>query len=160
MAAKQVSARRCACGGGLADEVHAAGVAVEAVADHGDVDVDDVAGLQALIVRDAVADDVIDRGADGLGEAAVVEVGRHRALHVHDVVVAEPVELLGGHARDDVLADHVEHLGRQAPGDAHFFLLFRGLDRDVHRVRNGAGAAAARGAAARVRHCSDEVFMV
>ena len=35
--------------GGVADEVHAAGVAVKAVADHGDVDIDDVAALQALI---------------------------------------------------------------------------------------------------------------
>ena len=64
--------------GGLADEVHAAGVAVEAVADHRDVDIDDVAGLQAPLVRDAVADHVVDRGADGLREAPVVEIGRDR----------------------------------------------------------------------------------
>ena len=32
--------------GGLADEVHAAGVAVEALADHRHVDVDDVTGFQ------------------------------------------------------------------------------------------------------------------
>src|SRR6202034_2600258 len=31
------------------DEVHPAGVAVKAVADHGDVDVDDIAALQALV---------------------------------------------------------------------------------------------------------------
>ena len=68
MASKQISASRCACTGGLADEVHAAGVAVEAVLDDRDVDVDDVAGLQALVVRDAVADHVVDRGADGLRE--------------------------------------------------------------------------------------------
>ncbi len=36
---------RCACDRGLADAEHAAGVAVEAVLDDGDVDVDDVAGL-------------------------------------------------------------------------------------------------------------------
>ena len=54
--------------GRLADEVHAAGVAVEAVVDHGDVDVHDVAGLEHLVVRDAVADHVVHGGADGLRE--------------------------------------------------------------------------------------------
>ena len=54
--------------------------------------------------------------------------------------IAEPVQLLGGHAGLDVLPDHVENLGRQAPGHAHFFLLGRGLNGDVathegvHRV--------------------------
>ena len=47
-----------------ADVEHAARVAVEAVLDHGDVDVDDVAGLQLLVAGDAVADDVVDRRAD------------------------------------------------------------------------------------------------
>ena len=54
--------------------------------------------------------------------------------------IAEPVQLFGGDAGLDVLADHVEHVGRQASGDAHFFLLGRGLNGDVaahegvHRV--------------------------
>src|SRR5690606_8298170 len=48
----------------LADVVHAPGVAVPAVLDHGDVDVQDVAVLQHLaLAGDAVADDVVDRGA-------------------------------------------------------------------------------------------------
>ena len=54
---------------GRAHVVHAAGVAVPAVLDHGDVDVDDVAVLQDLgLAGDAVADDVVDRGADGVRE--------------------------------------------------------------------------------------------
>ena len=40
----------------LADVEHAAGVAVKAVLDHGDVDVDDVAGLEPLVAGNAVAD--------------------------------------------------------------------------------------------------------
>jgi hypothetical protein len=117
---------------GLADEVHPAGVAVVAVPDHGDVDVDDVPGLQALVVRDAVADDVVHRGADGLREAPVVQVGGHRLLHPDDVVVAEPVEFLGRDPGHHVLADHVQDVGRQAPGFAHFLLFFRGFDRYEH----------------------------
>src|SRR5690606_38583981 len=79
-----------------AGEVHAAGIAVPAVLDDGDVDVDDVAVLQDLgLVRDAVADDVVDRDAGRLGVAPVADVGRGGLLHVHDVLVADPVELLG-----------------------------------------------------------------
>src|ERR1700731_621525 len=124
----------------LAHQVHAAGVAVKSVADHGDVDIDDVAGLQALVIRDAVADHVVHRGADGLGKTAVVEVRRHRALYVHDMVVADAVELLGRHPRHHVLRDHVEHLRGQAPGDAHLFRFLGGLDGDVHGMRNGVAA--------------------
>ena len=43
----------------------------------------------------------------------------------------EAVELLGGDPGLDVLADHVENFGRQAPGNAHFFLFVRGLNRNV-----------------------------
>ena len=74
------------------------------------------------------------------GKPAVVDVRRDRLLDVHDVVETDAVQLLGGHAGLDVLPDHVQHLGREAAGDAHFFLLFRGLDGDmathegVHRV--------------------------
>src|SRR2546429_6050443 len=124
----------------LAHQVHAAGVAVESVADHGDVDVDDVPGLQALVIRDAVADHVVHRGTDGLGKAAVVEVRRHRALHVDDIVVAEAVELLGRHPRHHVLRDHVEHLGGEAPGGAHLRLFLGGLDGDLHGLRDGVAA--------------------
>jgi hypothetical protein len=51
---------------GLADVEHAAGVAVPAVLDDGDVDVDDVAIAQHLVARHAVANLVVHRGADRL----------------------------------------------------------------------------------------------
>ena len=63
----------------IADEVHAAGVAVPAVDDRGHVDVDDVAVLKRLLARNAVADDVIDRDAAALGVAAVAERRGHAA---------------------------------------------------------------------------------
>ena len=43
-----------------ADVKHAASVAVKTVLDHGDVDVDDVAWLELLVSRDAVAHHMVD----------------------------------------------------------------------------------------------------
>ncbi len=77
---------------GLADVVHAAGVAVIAILDDGDVDIEDVAGLEHPVVRNAVANHVVRRGADGLGEAPVADVGRYRLLGLDDEVVADPVQ--------------------------------------------------------------------
>ena len=54
-----------------ADREHAAGIAMPAVEDQRHVDIDDVAFLQRLLARDAVADDVVDRGAGGLAVAAI-----------------------------------------------------------------------------------------
>src|SRR5690606_1991378 len=113
--------------------VHAAGVAVPAVLDHGDVDIDDVTVLEDLArAGDAVADDVVDRDAGGLGVAAVADIGRDRALHVDDVVVADAVQLLGVHARLHVRGDHLQHLGGQAAGDAHLLDFFGGLEVQCH----------------------------
>src|SRR5205814_4167562 len=76
----------------LARDKHAAGVAVPAVEDRGDVDIDDVARLQALVGGNAVTDHVVDRGADRLRVTAIAE-RRGDRLVVEDVVVAELVEL-------------------------------------------------------------------
>ena len=110
---------------------------MEAILDHSDVDVDDVALLELLVARDAVAHLMVDRGADGTGEAFVVERGRHRLLHVDDVVVAEPVERVGGHARLHVRRDHLQYLGREPAGHAHFLYFFRAFQGDGHVGRFG-----------------------
>ncbi len=89
-------------------------------------------GLQLPVIGDPVADHVIDRGADGLGETPVIKVRRDGALDVDDVLVAPPVQLLGGDAGHHMGADHVEHFGGQAAGFAHFLLVFGGLDGYVH----------------------------
>jgi len=59
----------------LADDEHAAGVAVPAVLDDGDVDVDDVALFERLVIGDAVANLVVDRGANRLGVGRVAATG-------------------------------------------------------------------------------------
>ena len=93
--------------------------------------------FSGLVVRDAVADLVVDRGADRLrvGRVAgrrVVQRRRNRALHVDDVVVRQLVELVGGDAGLDVRREHVQHLGGQPAGHAHAFDVGGGLDGDRH----------------------------
>ena len=79
----------------VADQVHAAGVAVPAVEDRRDVDVDDVAVLERLVARDSVADDMVDRDAAALGVAAIAErrgnARRRRSIMLVDDVVELPV---------------------------------------------------------------------
>jgi hypothetical protein len=91
--------------------VHAADV-------RGDVDVDDVAVVQLGRVGDAVADDLVDRGAQRLGEAFVAE-GRRVGAVVDEELVPDPVQLVGRHARRDVRRDLGHRLCRDAAGDAH-----------------------------------------
>ena len=121
----------------LADHEHAAGVAVEAILDDRDIDVEDVAVLELAVTGDAVADLVVDRRTDRLGvgrmaRRGVIERRGDRALHVGHVGVAETVQLLGGGARHHEGGDVVQKLGRQSAGNTHFLDFFRGLDSDGH----------------------------
>ena len=66
--------------GYLTDAEHTGGVGEVAVVDGGYIDIDDVAAAQHhLFRRDAVADLVVDRGADALREAFIVERSRDAA---------------------------------------------------------------------------------
>ena len=117
----------------LTHVVHFAGVAVPAVLDDGDVDIEDVAFLEhLLLVGDPVADHVIHRCAYRLREAPVTQAGGDRVLLVDDVVVADAVQFLGGDPGLDVLADHLQDFGGQAARFAHFRDVFRGFYGDVH----------------------------
>lgn len=62
--------------GGGADVVGFVEVTVVTAVIEGDVKVDDVAVEEDAGVGDAVADDFVGRGADGLGEVHVVQWGR------------------------------------------------------------------------------------
>src|SRR3546814_18309844 len=70
-----------------------------------DLDVDDIPFLQHFRAGNAVADDVIDRGADRLRErrtsaaAAVVQRCRDAVQRADDVLVADAVKLVGGNAK-------------------------------------------------------------
>ena len=73
------------------------------------VDVEDVALAQRLVVRDAVADDMVDRGADRLGVAAI-DQGRRIGAVIHGELERQPVEELGRDAGAHVFDEEVERL--------------------------------------------------
>src|SRR5690606_30661353 len=87
----------------------------------------------------AVADDLVDRGADRLGEALVVERGRVRAV-VDDELVAQAIELAGGDSGSDVRADEVEHRSGEATARAHLLEFGGGLELDGHVFVRAANA--------------------
>src|SRR5450830_41005 len=115
-----------------ADVEHAAGITVVAVFDDRDVDVQGVAVFQRLVARNPVADHVVDRGADRLGEALVVQRGRDSLLHVDYIVVADAVQCFGGDAGLDVFGNHFQHVGRQFAGNAHASDVFGGFQGNSH----------------------------
>src|SRR5258708_26260003 len=63
--------------GDRAHRIHPAGIAVPALDNEGDVDVDDIAFLQRAVARHAVADHVVDRGA---GRIAVTAIHQGRGI--------------------------------------------------------------------------------
>jgi len=116
----------------VADTEHLAGIAVVAVLDDGDVNVDNVATLELLVAGYAMANLMIDRGADRLGEATVIQRCGYGVLFIDDVIVANLIEFLGGYTDVDVRVYHVQYLSRQTAGDTHFFDVFSSFDGDVH----------------------------
>ena len=99
------------------------------------VDVNDIAIFQQFaVVRDTVANHFVDRNADGLRIAVIAEAGGNGLLLVNDIVVTDAVQFTGADARFNPGFDHFQHFSGQAAGNAHFFNVFRCLDRDSHGV--------------------------
>ena len=124
----------------LADQVHPAGVAVPAVEDRGDVDVDDVAVLERAVARNAVADDMVDRGAAALRIAAIAE-RRGDGAGVERHPVDDVVQLLGGDAGDDMGDERVEDVGGEPAGGAHAGKAFGPVQLDRAVAADDAGFA-------------------
>jgi hypothetical protein len=104
---------------GATDRNRGRGVAMEAVEHQRRVDADDVTLAQhALAAGDAVADHLVDGGADALGEATVVERGAGHAVASREVDL-EVVDVLGGHAGLELEEDPLEALGGEASDGAH-----------------------------------------
>jgi len=115
---------------------HAAVVAEPAIVDDGDIDVHDVAFFQRLVVRNAVADDAVDRGAQRLGKGLaagphVAEGGGGGAL-LHHVVGSQAVDFVGRDARFDEGCQVVQDFGTQPSGHAHGGNAFGVVIGDAH----------------------------
>ena len=74
-----------------------------------------------------MADHMIYRGADGFGKAMIVQWCRNGLLLIHNIIVTDLIEFVGGDAGLDVRLDHFQHFRGQAAGHAHFFYFFRGF---------------------------------
>ena len=102
----------------VADQEHPAGIAMPAVENWGNIDIDDVAVLEDLVARDAVAHDMVDRSAATLGVAAVAEgCGDSAGLERH--ALDDRVDLAGGDAGNDLRHQRVEDFGGEAARAAH-----------------------------------------
>ena len=113
----------------IADEEHAAGVAVPAIKLRRHVDIDDVAVLQLLVRWDAVANDMIDRNTAAMRIAAVAQSRRNPATakcHLADDIV----EFFGAHSRHNMRHQRVECLGSEPSGLAHAFEALRPVQFD------------------------------
>lgn len=90
-----------------------------AVQDGGDVDVDNVTFAQnAFFAWNAMADDFVDRGANGSREAMVVEGGRDPAV-IDRVLMDEVVDVHGADARTHKLTCEFEGAGGQDTRGTH-----------------------------------------
>ena len=124
-------------GRNLANGKHPARVAIPAILNHRDVQIDDIALFELLVAGNAMADLVIDRGADrfGVGRVArwlVVEGCRDRPLYVDHVVVTEAVELTGRDAGFDERRNVINDFGCQSASDTHFLDLVGVFKSDAH----------------------------
>ena len=97
-------------------------VAVPAVDDGGDINVDDVAVLQFLFVGDAVADDFIDAGAAALGVILIAQGCRFVAV-VGGPLGNHVIDALCRDSRADVGPDVIHQTGVDASGASHRVLL-------------------------------------
>mmetsp|Transcript_2815 Transcript_2815/g.4579 ORF Transcript_2815/g.4579 Transcript_2815/m.4579 type:complete len:390 (+) Transcript_2815:31-1200(+) len=116
----------------LAHHKRLGAVAVVPVVVARDVDVDDVAVLELVRVRYAVADDLVDGGAARLGKAVVVErAGVRVALQRH--LVDKRVDGVRLHSGGYHPPGRVQHLARNPASRAHALDVRGGFDLDLPR---------------------------
>ena len=103
---------------GVPDKKSLVEVAVHAVVERRDIDVDEVTVDEHGVIRNPMADHLIEGGATGFREAAVAELGRDRPM-VEDKLVAKTVEFLRRDARHNVGRHMIQCLGGKFSGLAH-----------------------------------------
>ena len=98
--------------------IHPRSVAIPAIQNDRDIDVQNVAVADCLLARNAVADNMVKRNAGGLRESLVIQRCRYGAMGL-DEVVANPVKVTGGRASHNMRGDHVKHTGGKPAGSPH-----------------------------------------
>lgn len=102
-----------------------------AIKNSGDIDIHDIAfGHEFVWRRNAVADNMIYRRADGFGVALVTQRSGNGAM-VADEVVAELIQFLGRNAGHNIRCNHVQRFGGQFASLAHAFKILRPVQGDV-----------------------------
>ena len=96
-------AKTFGCNGGIAHNEHAACVTMPTVFDDGNVDVDDIAFFEHLVIGNAVANLMVDGGANGLRvgritRRLVVEGRWDGALNLNHEIMGQFVQFVGGDA--------------------------------------------------------------
>lgn len=66
-----------------------------------------------------MANNVVDRGANRLWEAVIVEWRRDSALNVDNVIMTDTINVTGGHAHLDTWRDHLKDLCSETTSHAH-----------------------------------------
>jgi glutathione S-transferase len=117
---------------------HAAGITMPAVLDDGDVDIQNISLAQRLVVRNAMADLVVDRGANGLGirvvaARVVVQRGGNDLELMHHEVIGQLVQLIGRFVGFDERGEVIQNLRGNSSRDAHSFDFFCIFDCDGHK---------------------------
>ena len=112
---------------------------MKAVLDDRDIQIHDIAVLELLVARHAVAYLMVDRSADRLGirdmaAGRIVERRGNGLLYVDHIVVAQLVEFTRGDARFDMRSDEIEYFRGEPPRYTHFFDFFGGFDADRHTL--------------------------
>jgi hypothetical protein len=103
-------------------------IAMPAIDDRSDIDIDDIAILEDVIARDPMADHIVDACATAFAVAQVPQ-GRRGMLVGNRVFVDELIDPFGRDARLDEIPKVVHQLGVESAGRTHLLSLnFRELE--------------------------------
>ena len=117
----------------ITDIIHARCVAVPAIKDDGNVDIDDVTIEQFFVAGNTVANHMVDGSADGFGEAFITERGGDCSVFFGHFT-AKVIEVFRRYADLHVFSDHVENFGGELSSLPHAFEIRFGVDLDAVSV--------------------------
>ncbi len=111
----------------IARHEHARCVAIPAIDNHRDINVENVAGLEQLVTRNTMADHMIDRDAAGMLIAPIPDRRRGRPS-LRDLPGDDTVDLAGCLAGKDMVGDVIEYRRGQASCLVHACKIRRAVD--------------------------------